>query len=92
MTFKVGDEVAIRRALGERKGRRKSAYYHGGGIENVPLGARGVVSRIVNSEQIFLTFKNRNYGLDGNWHVHPDELSTSKEQEEANNEERKRKE
>jgi hypothetical protein len=84
MTYKVGQPVIIRRNLGTEKGRNKDQYYYGGTLRNVPLGAKAVIREVnLENDIIRLKFENTRYGDEGRWSVHPDELTTNEEQEEA---------
>ena len=78
MKFKVGQEVVIKRNLGERSGHRKNEYYHGGDLSDVPLGTKAIVDSINDKKGLDLTLKGRNNN-GRSWYVHSDELATNKE-------------
>ena len=78
MNYGKGQEVVIRRNLGEKNGREKSDYYHGGDLRDVPLGSKAVIEEVFNETDIYVRLQNGN-----TWNVHPDELATTKGVEEA---------
>ncbi len=77
MDYEEGQDVVIRRNLGIANGREKSQYYYGGSIRKVPLGSKGVIES-VSKTSIYVKLQN---GTE--WSLHPDELRTNKEHEEA---------
>ncbi len=77
MNYEKGQDVVIRRNLGIEHGNGKSGYYYGGSVSNVPLGSKGTIE-YVSEKKIDVRLSNGN-----RWNVHPNELRTSKETEEA---------
>jgi hypothetical protein len=59
MTFRKGQHVVIGKALGERRGYDPGTYYHGGGLRQVPLGAKAVIDYIDGEDKIHLVFEDK---------------------------------
>lgn len=91
MKYKIGQEVVIRRALGEKGGNSRGEYYHGGNLRIVPLGAKGTIKTVNNSETLYLKLDNPRQGDEGYWHVHPEEIGLSKEEEKQDEQRLRRK-
>jgi hypothetical protein len=68
MKFRVGQSVAVRKNLGQRRDRSSDEYYFGGHTYEVPIFTRGTI-REISSRQISVKTSN---GYD--WMFHPDEL------------------
>ena len=89
MKYKVGQEVVIRRNLGQMHGYKPGEYYYGGNLEEVPLGTKATIEEIFSKEQIYVRLGNEKYGNTG-WYVHPSEIDhLTKEQAQAEKERQK---
>ena len=90
MNFKIGQKVSIKRNLGQRNGRAKETYYHGGNLRGVPLGAKAVVDELIDQKKLHLKFENERYGNNSGWYVHPEELTRTEDQIKAEEEQREK--
>lgn len=70
MEYKIGQQVRIVKPLGERNGNGKGNYYHGGDIQQMPLGTKAKIGRIKGINEILLECDDRKK----EWYVHPDEI------------------
>lgn len=87
MNFKVGQEVIVKRNLGRARGHlSNSEYYHGGDLNDVPLGAKAIIYAINGPDSLTLKFENGEYGNSGIWAVHPGELIGNEKLDQARKE------
>jgi len=77
MSFKVGQEVIVKKAL------NGAVYYLGGSLKDVPLGSKGKVQDMLADGTMGIRLDNPRLGIQGYWKVHLDELTLIPREEKA---------